>query len=715
MPAENAAGIASAASYYARHGWPVFPVGRDKAPLTPRGFHDATTDETVVASWWREHPDAGIAVPTGNGTVVLDVDPREGGDDTLHQLEQRHGELPPTVEALTGGGGRHLYFRTDEPIRNSASRVGPGLDVRAAGGYVVVPPSPHPSGRWYEWSVDGHPAEVEKAQLPGWLADRMRDQNGRAAVPPIGETIPAGRRNHVLTSLAGSMRRRGAEAPEILAALVEMNRRRCKPQLDERELEKIANSVGRYPPAPSGHDPVDVPARQEPRQDADDVADGVEEQRLSEPLRTNGAVVDGQALLDELGGFMRRFLVVSDDQLCVLALWVLHTHAFAAFEMTPYLLVRSPEKRCGKSRLLDVLKLLAKTPIATANITEAALFRAVELYKPTLLVDEVDIIFAGKDDRARALAGLLNAGYEQGGSALRVGGPSRDRLEEFSAFCPKALAGIGSKLPDTTVDRCIPIEMKRRTPGERVERFKRRRARGEADGLRKRCADWAEQRLEELEAARPELPDQLDDRAQEIAEPLFAVANIAGGDWPERVRSAIVALRGGESADDDSAGVRLLSDIRAVFDGRDRVPSSEPLAGLNALEESPWGEWYGKPLTSRGLAKLLDRYAIKPRNVRLADGTTPKGYRRDQFDDAWDRYLPQTPPEGGSIRHSATNRLWSGIEPNPYPPQDPLVADSKSGANPHGKRDVADVADRTATQDEEAEIERVLHKFAEGE
>src|SRR5215211_2791427 len=138
-----APGLASAALHYSRAGWPIFPVG-DKAPLTPRGFHDATTDAAVVEAWWREHPDAGIGLPTGNGTVVLDVDPREGGDDTLHELESRHGELPATVEALTGGGGRHLYFHSGELIRNSAGKVGPGLDVRGDGGYVVVPPSPHP-------------------------------------------------------------------------------------------------------------------------------------------------------------------------------------------------------------------------------------------------------------------------------------------------------------------------------------------------------------------------------------------------------------------------------------------------------------------------------------------------------------------------------------------------------------------------------------------
>jgi Protein of unknown function (DUF3631) len=429
----------------------------------------------------------------------------------------------------------------------------------------------------------------------------------------------------------------------------------------------------------------------------------------------NGAVVDGRTLLADLAGFARTFLVVSDDQLCVLALWVLHTHAFDAFEMTPYLLIRSPEKRCGKSRVLEVLKLLARTAISTANITEAALFRAIELYRPTLLVDEVDIIFAGKDDRARALSGLLNAGYEQGGSALRVGGPSRDRLEEFSAYCPKALAGIGSKLPDTTIDRCIPIDMKRRAPGERVERFKRRQVKPEAEQLRKRCSDWAEQNLAAVEAIWPELPDQLDDRAQEISEPLFAVADVVGGDWPERVRTAVVALRGGESADDDSVGVRLLADIRTIFGEVDRVSSSGLLASLNALEESPWGEWYGKPLSARGLAKLLDRYGIKPRTVRFGGEERAKGYLREQFEDACERYLPQTSPDAGSIRDSVTSRSGSGIEPNSYACQEALVMDSESGANPHGERDVTDVTDRTATEAEEAEIERVQRKFAEGE
>lgn len=182
-----------------------------------------------------------------SGLLVLDVDGDEGAD-SLHELEHRHGELPATVEALTGGGGRHIYFaHPGGTHRNTARTLGPGLDTRGDGGYVVAPPSPHPSGRRYEWSVDGHPEDVKLASPPAWLlADAVKRRNGSA--PKLGDAIPEGKRNDELTSLAGTMRQRGADEPAIAAALNETNRRRCRPPLEDAEVEQIAASVARYKP-----------------------------------------------------------------------------------------------------------------------------------------------------------------------------------------------------------------------------------------------------------------------------------------------------------------------------------------------------------------------------------------------------------------------------------------------------------------------------------
>jgi hypothetical protein len=247
---DAAAGEALAAALvYAGRGWPVFPC-RGKRPHVKNGLHDAATDRLTVERWWtRIWPGANVAIRAGSesGLLVLDVD-GEAGADALAALEREHAELGATVECLTGGGGRHLYFaHPGGELRNSAGRLAPGLDVRGDGGYVIAPPSRHSSGGRYEWSVDGHPDELEPAQAPAWLLEGLRARRNGTA-PPVGEAIPEGARNAELASLAGTMRRRGMDEAAIRAALRETNRLRCRPPLDEGEVASIAASITRYRP-----------------------------------------------------------------------------------------------------------------------------------------------------------------------------------------------------------------------------------------------------------------------------------------------------------------------------------------------------------------------------------------------------------------------------------------------------------------------------------
>ena len=246
--------LAMAALRYAARGWPVLPlVPKSKEPLArlvAHGVKDATADPRTVHAWWEMEPTAniGIAVPTG--LFVLDVDPRAGGNESLAELERKHGPLPATIECLTGGGGRHLYFRVPHGLR-LRGKLGPGLDVKANGSYVVAPPSLHPSGGAYVWEVSGHPADVEPAPAPMWLLDLLSD--GQAARPAADDApIPEGERNATLTSLAGAMRRKGMSPAAIEAALLAENAARCAPPLDKDEVRTIARSVGRYDPAPAG-------------------------------------------------------------------------------------------------------------------------------------------------------------------------------------------------------------------------------------------------------------------------------------------------------------------------------------------------------------------------------------------------------------------------------------------------------------------------------
>jgi hypothetical protein len=211
------------------------------------------------------------------------------------------------------------------------------------------------------------------------------------------------------------------------------------------------------------------------------------------------------------------------------------------------------------------------------------------------------------------LRALLNAGNRPGTKVPRCVGPSQE-LRSFEVFCPKALAGIRD-LPDTVADRAIPIRLKRRAPGELVQRFRRRDADDAAHPLYESVHSWAEYHAPELTEMRPAVLGELrvSDRAEESWEPLLAIADRIGGDWSERARSAAVALSGLEARDDESAGVRLLTDIRAIFPtrGDDRISSATLASELRELEESPWSEWYGKPITQHGIAKLLKHFEIR--------------------------------------------------------------------------------------------------------
>ena len=349
-------------------------------------------------------------------------------------------------------------------------------------------------------------------------------------------------------------------------------------------------------------------------------------------------------LLDDVSAFVRRFVVLTDEQLAAIALWIAHTHATRAADTTPYIAVTSAEKRSGKTRLLEVLELLVHEPLPTANISDAALFRAIAEMTPTLLLDEVDAIFGPKARDREDLRGMLNAGYRRGAVARRMGGPKMTTLEEFPVFCPKVFAGIG-ELPDTLSDRSIRIRLERRTREEPIDRFRRRDVAPEAAMLHDRIADWLEPQLDELLVLRPPLPEELDDRAQDCWEPLLAIAELAGGDWPARALDAALKLSGPEARqdEDDSVSARLLADIHKVFseNGAERYRTADLIDELAKIEESPWGDWYGKTISAQTVSKFLRPFRIRTQTVR-AEGGVVRGYKREQFADAFHRHLGVT-------------------------------------------------------------------------
>ncbi|MDT7944577.1 MAG: bifunctional DNA primase/polymerase [Dehalococcoidia bacterium] len=244
--------LVAAATTYAAKGWAVFPLRPcGKEPLTAHGFRDATTDPEAIAEWWRRWPEANVAIATGSpsGVVVLDVDPRNGGDESLRDLEARHGPLPDTPSVITGGGGQHYYFALPPGATIRTRKVAPGLDLKGAGGYVVAPPSVHPSGQRYEWELGRSLDDLPLAPLPAWLLGEGSD--GGREWQWDGEPVPEGRRHTHLVSLAGRLRSAGLGVDAIEAALLLENKRRCQPPLPEREVQAIARSMVNYPPYPN--------------------------------------------------------------------------------------------------------------------------------------------------------------------------------------------------------------------------------------------------------------------------------------------------------------------------------------------------------------------------------------------------------------------------------------------------------------------------------
>ena len=375
----------------------------------------------------------------------------------------------------------------------------------------------------------------------------------------------------------------------------------------------------------------------------------------TEPLKQPEVEPSGE-LLDAVSAFLRRYVHLGDEQAVAIALWTLHTHAFDAAHATPYLTVLSAEKRSGKTRLLEVLTLLVRAGWHAAGASEAALFRKIADTRPTLLLDEVDAIFGSHSERTEPLRAILNAGNRPGAAVARcVGDGAKQTVVDFPVYCAKLLAGIDTgRLPDTIADRAIKIEMKRKTKGEPVERLYVRDAEPIAEPLRGLLAEWAQANRQTLTAARPELPDELDDRAGEAWEALLAIADHARGDWPQSARAAAVALSGGGEDDGTSRGALLLAAIHQAMGDRSSIATAELLETINADDELPFGGWRdGKGLDARGLARLLRPYGLKSGTVRVAN-ETPKGYRRIDFEDAWTRYLPSPltePPQAAHPPH----------------------------------------------------------------
>jgi hypothetical protein len=355
---------------------------------------------------------------------------------------------------------------------------------------------------------------------------------------------------------------------------------------------------------------------------------------------------EGAAILDRLHTIITKYVILpSAEAVDAAALWIAASHAQPAWTHAPRLVIKAPEKRCGKSRFLDVISETCHKPIMTVNASTPAIYRSIGTDDPpTILLDEADTIFGGKQAEANEdLRGLLNAGHQRGRPTIRWN-QQKQQVEQIATFAMAALAGIGS-MPDTIEDRAVVIKMRRRTSAEKVAPF---RARRDGPALRQIAADltgWLRCNMIELEQVEPAMP--LEDRAADTWEPLIAVADLAGGNWPARARTAALALNAAREGDAEySDRLRLLIDCRTVFGDLDAIPSTVLLERLKALPEAPWADFNGTGLTAMKLGVLLREYEIGSENVRFGPPTgRVKGFHRAAFTDAWERYCPPAEPD----------------------------------------------------------------------
>ena len=353
-----------------------------------------------------------------------------------------------------------------------------------------------------------------------------------------------------------------------------------------------------------------------------------------------GTVLAG--LLDEVEAHLRRFVVFPSIHGAVaVTLWVAATHIVDTLDVAPYLLVTAPEIESGKTRLMEIAAPLVHQPMFSSSMTPAVLFRTIDQKHPTLFLDEADNLWTKHgDDKNVELVALLNAGHRRGIPAYRMGGPGKTTLQEFDVFCPKAIAGAFpdvTKIPEALRSRSVHLRMQRKLPGEKVNRWTRQAREvwlPQLDELREELAGM-------LEATHPvdaviEPLDELGDRDFDVWEPLLQIASRAGDRWMRVAVEAAIAMCGPDPTQTVPHRLLVLRDIEEVWNGEAWMLTNDILEALHGMEERPWGDYYGTPLTAHRLAKFLGSYGIESK--REPGESRRKCYHRTDLDDLFARY-----------------------------------------------------------------------------
>jgi hypothetical protein len=352
----------------------------------------------------------------------------------------------------------------------------------------------------------------------------------------------------------------------------------------------------------------------------------------------------GERLLDDICDAIGRYcLLPGDHEYIAVTLWCAYTHLSDMFDFAPRLIIRSPEMRSGKTRLLEVIGELVRTPLRMVNASPAPIFRSIDQdSNQTLILDEIDAWFTGNaggnaNDNIR---GLINAGFQRGAKVLRMGGANMTDVQKFNVFAPVVMAGIG-RLPYTVEDRSVTVMMRRKAPHEHVDPYRIRRDKPGLTELHDRIDKWAKEVCDMAQdhAACGDVDTPVDDRQADVWEPLLVVAQLAGGNWPDAAREACRGMCAKADDGDQSSGQLLLIDIRDIFGAQEFIRSTDLASYLKMQHDSPW---FDEMLTAAKLASRLRGYGIHPRHS--ADKAC-RGYYRADFRDAWLRYLPKGPSE----------------------------------------------------------------------
>lgn len=680
-------------------GWRIFPIPADTKAATLKyeeqtwkSYHNWSHDKRQ--SSFTAHK-GNWAVATGQLSginsclVVIDVDVKKdigNGDGfaSLEILQNQYGSLPATLTQTTPSGGKHYFFTCDTSIKikNSVSQIAPHIDIKYEGGYVLIAPSSIDK-KHYQWDSD--PLTTPIAEIPStWLqaltqplsttspsltATRgcIEDNNEliKKACGSIASTTE-GKRNTTLNTEAFHLFCKGVP---LECASEPLTQAAKQAGLFDEEIECTINSA--YNAA-------------QQNDNATQQKDGVEVERLArlsllqydrqrksaaerlgvsvttldkavkhcqaqsqqaaghtnelfEDVEPWSEPVSGAVLLESICNLLNKHCILPEGADTAIALWVIGTYCFDTFSIFPRLCLSSPEKRCGKTTLVQVLSDLVNHPLVASNATPAVIFRSIEAWQPTLLLDEADTFIHGYEE----LRGIINSGHTRRTAfVLRTEGDAGKREpKRFSTWAPLALAMI--KTPsDTILDRSVLAKLRRKLPDEAITRLPRN-FNEQCLSIRQQCQRWVNDSMVYLESHEPTFPNIDNDRAIDNWWPLLTIADYAGDVWPEKARSAMCLLEA-EHLEKSSIGVNLLRDIHTIFNAcnAEKLGSNDLVEQLKRLPNAPWNEQHqGKPINQSWLAKQLKHFGISPRQLWFEDKKNIRGYQYADFEDTFKRYL----------------------------------------------------------------------------